>query len=70
MSLTEHRGQRITVSYDSERCTHAGQCVRNLPAVFNAKNDPWIDPDGATVEKIIQTVQGCPSGALQYRIED
>jgi len=31
---------------------------------------PWIDPDGADVEAIIETIKKCPSGALSYSIED
>lgn len=34
------------------------------------KEKPWIDPDGAEAEAIIETVRQCPSGALSYSIED
>lgn len=30
---------------------------------------PWIDPNGATAEAIIATIQKCPSGALSYSID-
>jgi hypothetical protein len=30
------------------------------------KQEPWIDPDAATVDEIIAVVKACPSGALSY----
>ena len=30
---------------------------------------PWINPDGATLESIIETVKKCPSGALSYSVK-
>lgn len=30
---------------------------------------PWINPDGATVEDIIETIEKCPSGALSYSLD-
>ena len=34
------------------------------------KQEPWIDPDGASAEEIIEAVRQCPSGALSYSIDD
>ena len=34
------------------------------------RQEPWIDPDGATAEAIIETIKQCPSGALSYSIQD
>lgn len=66
----EHRfdGEKLTITYDDEVCTHAGMCVRGLPAVFDADRQPWINPDGADVDQAIATVKSCPSGALQYEL--
>jgi len=36
--------------------------------VFKYGSEPWIDPDGAGVEAIIETVRKCPSGALSYAL--
>jgi hypothetical protein len=41
-----------------------------LKTVFRVGQKPWIDPDGASVEEIIETVNKCPSGALSYSIDD
>jgi hypothetical protein len=31
--------------------------------------EPWIDPDGAALEAVIETIRRCPSGALGYTVE-
>jgi uncharacterized Fe-S cluster protein YjdI len=62
--MSEHRGSAIVIRYDENICTHAGECVANLPAVFDVNTDPWIKPDAASVAAIKQTIAKCPSGAL------
>ena len=62
------RGDRITITYDDGVCTHAANCVRRLPAVFNADRSPWIEPNVAPVEDACAVVKACPSGALQYEL--
>ncbi len=56
----------ITVYFDSSRCIHAAECVRGLPKVFDSKARPWIKPDHASADQIIEVVSRCPSGALHY----
>lgn len=65
----DYRGRRITVHDNRRMCAHAGYCTDGLPAVFKYGNEPWIDPDGAEVEAIIDRVHACPSGALSYSID-
>lgn len=55
----------ITVTFDPERCTHSGTCVRGLPAVFDVSERRWIRLENATPEVIAAQVARCPSGALQ-----
>jgi CDGSH-type Zn-finger protein len=62
-------GKRITVFDNRAICSHAGYCTDGLAAVFRMRQEPWIDADGATVEKIIATIATCPSGALSYAID-
>jgi uncharacterized Fe-S cluster protein YjdI len=69
-SRRSYEGERITVSFDAARCLHAAECVRGLPAVFDAKRRPWIDPDGADAEQTADVVRRCPSGALRYELRD
>jgi uncharacterized Fe-S cluster protein YjdI len=64
---SEFRSDQIVVTYDAEVCIHAGNCVAQLPAVFDLDKDPWIDPRGASVEDVESAVKACPSGALGSR---
>ena len=58
----------ITVTFDPEVCTHSGNCVRGLPAVFDIKRKRWIRPELATAEDVAAQVKCCPSGALQFEL--
>ena len=59
----------LTVHDNRGICAHAGRCTDGLPSVFRLKQEPWIDPDGATRDEIIATIRQCPSGALSYSVE-
>jgi uncharacterized Fe-S cluster protein YjdI len=65
-----YEGREVDVSFDPEVCIHAGNCVRGLPAVFDAKRKPWILPDAADVDEVVAQVRRCPSGALQYELHE
>jgi CDGSH-type Zn-finger protein len=65
----DYVGKKITVHDNRRICSHAAECVNNLPSVFRLNARPWIDPDGANVEEIINTIRKCPSGALSYSID-
>ncbi len=54
----------ITVVWQSGKCVHSANCVKNLPQVFNTKESPWIQVNKATTAEIVETVNKCPSGAL------
>jgi uncharacterized Fe-S cluster protein YjdI len=56
----------ITVYFDSSRCIHAAECVRGLPEVFDVKARPWIRPNHASSEQLMEVISRCPSGALQF----
>jgi CDGSH-type Zn-finger protein len=62
-------GENITIHDNRAICSHAEHCVKNLPSVFKLNTKPWINPDGTTVEDIIETIEKCPSGALSYSID-
>jgi len=64
--IDNYVGKDITIHDNRGVCSHRGYCTDNLPTVFRMKVDPWIDPDGASVEDIIRVVEMCPSGALSY----
>lgn len=55
----------IKVNWDEGICSHSGECVKGLPAVFKIENGQFvIDEKGATEDEIKAQVAQCPSGAL------
>ncbi len=64
-----YAGNKITIHDNRRICSHAKECVNNLPSVFRENSKPWIDPNGSFAEEIIQTIRKCPSGALSYSID-
>jgi CDGSH-type Zn-finger protein len=65
----DHAGAEITIHDNRGICAHAGRCTDGLKTVFRLGQEPWIDPDGDTVERIVAQVKQCPSGALSYSID-
>ena len=65
-----YKGKKITIHDNRSVCAHAGYCTDNLATVFRMKEEPWIDPDAASVEETIVAIQNCPSGALSYSIDN
>ncbi|KAL0224204.1 hypothetical protein P9112_003594 [Eukaryota sp. TZLM1-RC] len=64
--LHVYESDHIKITFDKLRCTHVGECVRNLPQVFNPLSRPWIDPAKADPEEVADVVERCPTGALHY----
>jgi uncharacterized Fe-S cluster protein YjdI/CDGSH-type Zn-finger protein len=62
------QGRALAVLYDGKRCIHARNCVTGNPKVFvaNVTKGPWIHPDEADADRVIEIIHGCPSGALRY----
>ncbi|BAO76676.1 (4Fe-4S)-binding protein [Winogradskyella sp. PG-2] len=58
--------EEITVTYQPRCCANAGICAKQLSDVFRNSVIPWIDLEGAQTEAIINQVNKCPSGALQF----
>jgi uncharacterized Fe-S cluster protein YjdI len=65
-----YKGRDITITFDLQVCSHSAVCIKELPAVFNLRRRPWINPDGAEYKKIIKIIDACPSGALKYCLHD
>lgn len=61
-------GKAITIHDNRGLCAHAGECTARLSSVWRMRTKPWIDPDGAGVDAIIETIRACPSGALSYTV--
>lgn len=65
----DYVGESITIHDNRCVCSHARHCVNELPSVFRLGERPWIDPDGAEPERIIEVIETCPSGALSYSVD-
>ena len=65
-----YAGQHITIHDNRGICAHAAICTEQLASVFRLRQEPWIDPDGAEVDQIIEMINQCPSGALSYTRKD
>ena len=66
----DYTGKEITIADNEGVCAHAGFCDSNLPKVFwkFENNERVPNPDAATKDDIISTVEKCPSGALSYKL--
>ena len=59
----------ITIVWKPGTCIHSTICwkgVTGLSSVFNPAEKPWIKPQGATTDKVIEQIIKCPSGALSF----
>lgn len=59
----------LTIHDNRSLCAHAGYCTDNLAQVFKYGSEPWIDPNGAGPQAIVEAVRRCPSGALTTSLE-
>jgi len=62
--MKTYKKDDIAIGWNPEKCIHAGNCARQLSSVFKPNEKPWIQPENATKEAIIEQVGKCPSGAL------
>lgn len=56
----------VTIVWKPALCIHSGICFKGLPDVFDPRARPWITPEDAPTQQIIEQVKKCPSGALSY----
>ncbi|MCG8571017.1 MAG: CDGSH iron-sulfur domain-containing protein [Spirochaetes bacterium] len=66
--VKDYQGEEIIIHDNRGVCSHDGTCIFSLPRVFRSKARPWIDPNGASKEEIIEVIKKCPSGALGYTV--
>jgi CDGSH-type Zn-finger protein/uncharacterized Fe-S cluster protein YjdI len=67
--ILTYEGEEIEVTWDKERCIHAGVCVRSLPAVFDTSRRRWVLPDNASSSEVADVIEQCPTGALHYEMK-
>ena len=60
----------VTVVWKPDICIHSTICFRGLPDVFDPRKRPWVTPEGAATQAIIEQVKQCPSGALSYYLNE
>lgn len=63
----EYSNGDVTVVWQSAKCIHSGNCVKNLPKVFKPKEQPWVQVEHASSAEIVDAVAKCPSGALSIK---
>ena len=68
--VTRYQGREITILNNPLLCSVAEYCHKELESVFNENKDPWIEPDGDSLEHIKALIEKCPSGALSYSINN
>jgi uncharacterized Fe-S cluster protein YjdI len=65
--IKEYSNEDITVVWKPRTCIHSKKCWKDLIQVFDPRNKPWINMEGATTAEIKTQIEACPSGALSYR---
>lgn len=64
--IKEYSNGDITIVWKPGKCIHSGKCVKALPEVYHPEEQPWIQPENASTQALIQQIATCPSGALSY----
>ncbi len=70
-TIKEYKKGELTIVWKPGACIHSMICWKaatGLPSVFNPFEKPWIKPEGASVEELVEQIKKCPSGALSYYI--
>ena len=64
---------RVEVTVDRALCIGSGDCVDTAPDVFQLDDEDKaivVDPDGASVDDVIEAARNCPVSALFVAGED
>lgn len=66
----EYSNGEITIVWKPNLCIHSAKCWKGLIEVFDPKKRPWVNPLGASTDKIKTQINECPSAALSYYINN
>ena len=61
-----YQSEDITILDNRSVCAHIGSCTEGHPGVWRLKKEPWIKPDQAARDSIVEVIRQCPSGALSF----
>ncbi len=67
--VKKYSNGEVTIVWKPSLCIHSKKCWAGqdgLREVFDPSKKPWITPEGATTERIIEQINKCPSGALSF----
>ncbi len=62
----DYTNGKLTVHWRPAKCIHVTTCYKELIEVFNPRNRPWVNMNGAPNERIIEIVDKCPTGAITW----
>jgi ferredoxin len=64
---------RVEITVDRALCIGSGDCVDTAPDVFQLDDEDKavvVDPDGASVDDVIEAARNCPVSAIFVAGED
>ena len=64
---------RVEITVDRALCIGSGDCVDTAPDVFQLDDEDKavvVDPDGASVDDVIEAARNCPVSAIFVTGED
>lgn len=70
METKDYHKDKLTITWNPSKCTHAAVCVKTLPNVYKPKEKPWINTDNASTQELMAQIKQCPSGALSYKLKE
>lgn len=68
--ILKYTNGELTVVWKPGACIHSTLCWKGLIEVFNPRERPWVNMQGAATEQIVEQVRKCPSGALSYYLNN
>src|SRR5687767_6970255 len=68
--IRHYEAEDGTVIWEPSLCIHAGSCFRRLPQTFDPYARPWVKPDTAATDDLVETILSCPTGALSFKLAD
>ena len=64
---------RVEITVDRALCIGSGDCVDTAPDVFQLDEEDKavvVDPDGASVDDVLEAARNCPVSAIFVASED